>query len=202
MTRSRFAVIRRELATIAIAGAIVATARTSLADHYVVPTGSMIPTVEIDDHVLVDKMAYGLHVPLLDRYAVHLGQPARGDVVVLRSPEDQRTLLKRVIAVPGDRVCVTDGVVTIDGREMPMLDRDGGVVEELGRHEHQVSLAYGGGPDYGPLVVPSGEYLVMGDNRGDSRDGRSFGLVTGDAIMGRVEGVFLRHGAPTWVQMK
>jgi signal peptidase I len=202
MTRNRFATIRRELVTVAVAAAVVATARTSLADHYIVPSGSMLPTVEIDDHVLVDKIAYGVHVPLLDRYAVHLGEPARGDVVVLQSPEDGRTLLKRVIAVPGDRVCVSDGTVTIDGREMPIRDRDGGVVEELGRHEHRVSLAYGGGPDYGPLVVPDGEYLVMGDNRGNSRDGRSFGLVKEDAIMGRVEGVFLRHGAPTWVQMK
>jgi signal peptidase I len=202
MSRSRFALLRRELVTVAVAIAVVATTRTSLADHYVVPSGSMLPTVQIDDHVLVDKIAYGVHVPLVDRYAVHLGGPARGDVVVLSSPEDGRTLLKRVVAVPGDRVTVTDGAVSIDGRAMPIVDRDGGEIEKLGAHEHRVSLEYGGGPDFGPLVVPDGRYLVMGDNRGDSRDGRSFGLVAGDAILGRVEGVFLRHGAPTWVRME
>jgi signal peptidase I len=202
MAAPRFAVLRRELVTVAVAIAVVVTARTSLADHYVVPSGSMLPTVQIDDHVLVDKIAYGVHVPLLDKYALHLGAPEHGDIVVLKSPEDGRTLLKRVVAVPGDRVTVVDGVVTIDGREAPIVDRDGGEVEELGHHEHPVSLAYGGGPDYGPLIVPAGQYLVMGDNRGDSRDGRTFGLVVGDAILGRVEGVFLRHGAPTWVGLE
>jgi signal peptidase I len=193
---------RRDLVTIAIALAIVVSARSSLADHYFVPSGSMLPTVEPDDHVLVDKLAYGLRVPLLDAYALHFAPPARGDVVVLLTPdpgEEGTVLLKRVVGVPGDRVTVTGGTLVIDGRAMPVVERGGASIEELGAIEHAISLAAGGGPDFGPVRIPPLRYLVLGDNRGNSRDGRYFGLVTRDAIMGRVQGIILRHGAPTWV---
>ncbi|MGO8996429.1 MAG: signal peptidase I [Polyangiaceae bacterium] len=182
-----------------LALAIVVTARSSLADHYFVPSGSMLPTVEPEDHVFVDKLAYGLRVPLLGDYALHFSPPARGDVVVLLSPDDGIVLLKRVVGLPGDRVTITRGTVVIDGRPMPVFERGGASLEDLGAMVHAISLAAGGGPDFGPVRIPAGRYLVLGDNRGDSRDGRYFGLVTRDAIMGRVEGVILRHGAPTWV---
>jgi signal peptidase I len=185
--------------TVAVAITVVVTARSSLADHYFVPSGSMLPTVEPDDHVLVDKLAYGLRVPLRDDYALHFSPPARGDVVVLLSPDDGRVLLKRVVGVPGDRVTVTDGTLVIDGQSVPVVDRGGAAIEALGAIQHAISLAAGGGPDFGPVRIPVGRYLVLGDNRGDSRDGRYFGLVTGDAILGRVQGVILRHGSPTWV---
>jgi signal peptidase I len=190
---------RRELVTACVALAIVVSARSSLADHYFVPSGSMLPTVEPDDHVFVDKLAYGLRLPLLDGYAVHFAPPQRGDVVVLLSPDDGIVLLKRVVGVPGDRVAVVDGTLVIDGQSMPVVERRGASIEELGAMEHAITLAAGGGPDFGPIRIPSGRYLVLGDNRGDSRDGRYFGLVARDAIFGRAEGVILRHGAPTWV---
>ena len=82
-----------------------------------------------------------------------------------------------------------DGSLVIDGRTMPILQRGGASIEELGAVEHPITFAAGGGPDYGPTAVPPGKYLVMGDNRGNSRDGRTFGLVARDAILGRVEGV-------------
>jgi signal peptidase I len=192
---------RRDLITACLALAIVVTARSSLADHYFVPSGSMLPTVEPDDHVFVDKLAYGLRVPLLGDYALHFTPPQRGDVVVLLSPDDGIVLLKRVVGVPGDRVMITGGTVVIDGQAMPVVDRGGASIEELGAIEHAITLASGGGPDFGPAHIPAGSYLVLGDNRGDSRDGRYFGLVKRDAIMGRVEGIILRHGAPTWVRL-
>jgi signal peptidase I len=191
----------RELLTLAIVAVTISAARSSLADHYVVPTGSMIPTVEPDDHVLVDKRAYGLRIPFGAAYALPGTPPARGDVVVLRSPEDGDVLLKRVAAVPGDVVTVTDGVLAIDGHPMPILSEGSGSVEEIGGVRHPITLEAGGGPDYGPLRVPEGHYLMLGDNRGNSRDGRWFGLVTTDAILGRVEGIILRDGAPTWVPL-
>src|SRR5690242_21725159 len=90
---------------VSIAGFALAlfAARSTLADHYFVPTGSMIPTVEIGDRVLVSKMAYALRVPFSDLVVAELHHPDRGDVVVLRSPENGITLLKRVVAVPGDQ---------------------------------------------------------------------------------------------------
>jgi signal peptidase I len=104
-----------------------------------------------------------------------------------------------VVGVPGDDLRVVEGALTIDGRAMPIVEHAGASIEQLGAVKHAISLAYGGGPDYGPLRLPADRFLVMGDNRGNSRDGRYFGLVARDAILGRVEGVVLRHGSPTWV---
>jgi signal peptidase I len=192
---------RRDLITACLSLAIVVTARSSLADHYFVPSGSMLPTVEPDDHVFVDKLAYGLRLPLLGDYALHFSPPQRGDVVVLLSPDDGVVLLKRVVGIPGDRVTISGGTVIIDGQTMPVFERAGGSIEQIGAIRHAISFAAGGGPDFGPVRIPAGNYLVLGDNRGDSRDGRYFGFVRRDAIMGRVEGVILRHGAPTWVRL-
>jgi signal peptidase I len=195
----RFHAFTREITTILVAIAIVATARTSLADHYVVPSESMEPTVQVQDHILVDKLAYGLRLPLLDRSLVTLGEPARGEVVVLTSPEDGRVLLKRVVAIPGDRVEVRGGRLELNGVPVPIEFRDHELREALGKGEHPISLAAGGGPPLGPEVIPHDQYLVMGDNRGNSLDGRYFGLVSRASIFGRAEGVFLRHGSPTWI---
>jgi signal peptidase I len=131
-------------------------------------------------------------------YAIRAGGPSRGDVVVLTSPTDNEVLLKRVVAVPGDVVTVTSGRVFIDGLPAPVEVRDGGLVESLGGRAHAIHTTYGGGPDFGPTLVPAGNYLVLGDNRGNSRDGRSFGWVDRDAILGRALAVCLRNGRPTW----
>src|SRR5574341_730080 len=137
---------------------VMSAARSSLADHYVVPSGSMQPTVAIGDHVFVNKAAYGLRLPFAKTYLLDRAEPSTGDVVVLISPEDGHTvLLKRVAAVPGD------------------------VVELHGSLQQ----------------VPPDHYLVLGDNRMNSHDGRAFGLVTRDAVRGRVIAVWWRRG-PTW----
>src|SRR5882672_1949366 len=185
----RFHLFSRELVTILMAIAVVVTARTSLADHYVVPSESMEPTVLPRDHIVVDKLAYGLRLPLLEGYAVRLAAPARGEVVVLTSPDDGIVLLKRVVAVPGDRVRVVDGQLELNGVSVPLGLRDHQLREYLGKGGHPVSLDSGGGPPFGPLVIPKDQFLVMGDNRGNSRDGRFFGLVSRDSIFGRAEGV-------------
>lgn len=199
LTMRRFDLISRELVTILAAVAVVVTARTSLADHYFVPSESMEPTVLPRDHIVVDKLAYGLRLPLVDGYAIRMAEPARGEVVVLTSPDDGIVLLKRVVAVPGDRVRVVDGKLELNGVNVPVELRDNQLRESLGKTNHPVSLDAGGGPPYGPLVIPKDKFLVMGDNRGNSRDGRFFGLVSRSSIFGRAEGVFLRHGLPTWI---
>jgi signal peptidase I len=197
----RLNLISRELVTILVAIAVVVTARSSLADHYVVPSESMEPTVLPRDHIVVDKLAYGLRLPLVDGYAIRLDAPARGDVVVLHSPSDGIVLLKRIVAIPGDRVEVIDGKLELNGASIPVAVRDHELREYLGKHEHPVNLDSGGGPPFGPLVIPKDQFLVMGDNRGNSRDGRFFGLVSRESIFGRAEGVFLRNGAPTWIKL-
>jgi len=189
--------ILRELLAFAVFTLALLSARSSLADHYEVPTGSMQPTVEIDDHILVNKAAYGVRVPFSHAYLARFDGPAVGDVVVLDAPDEDRVLLKRVVGVPGTRVEVRGGRVEIDGKQQPVEHRADGLHEQLGAANHALRLTGGGGPDWGPVTIPEGRYLVMGDNRGDSRDGRFFGLVTRDAILGRAMGVYWRSG-PTW----
>ncbi len=188
----------REIVPVLVAAAVVLVARSSLADHYVVPSGSMEPTVQVGDQVCVSKIAYGLRVPTSHTYVVRGSAPARGDVVVLASPTDGEVLLKRVVAVPGDVVEVDSGHVTIDGVPVPVTERDGALVEELGGRGHRLGAEYGGGPDFGPTRVPADRFLVLGDNRGNSRDGRFFGWVDREAILGRALAVCLRGNRPVW----
>jgi signal peptidase I len=188
----------REGASIAGFALALFAARASLADHYYVPTGSMIPTVAIGDRVIVNKVAYALRVPFSDVVVAQIHQPERGDVVVLRSPESGITLLKRVAAVPDDEVAVTDGRLWINGRPVPISEQGGNLVELLGHSPHLVRLTRGGGSDYGPVRLGPDEFLVLGDNRGESHDGRAFGLVDRRAILGKALGVWMRDGKPGW----
>jgi signal peptidase I len=190
--------ILRDLVAVLTASAVVLVARASFADHYRVPSGSMEPTVLVGDQICVNKAAYGLRVPGSETYLLSREGPARGDVVVLASPTDGEVLLKRVVAVPGDVVEVLHGRVWTDGVPAPVREVDGGTFEELGGREHALSSEYGGGPDFGPTRVPEGSYLVLGDNRGNSRDGRYFGWVASKAVLGKAVAVCIHDGKPTW----
>jgi signal peptidase I len=164
--------------------------RASLADHYKVPSGSMLPTIEIGDRVVVDKRAFGVRVPLTHRYLWRYQRPAAGDVVVVDSPVEDKVLLKRVVATPGQRVEVRRGWLRIDG-EWQMLEQDGArIVEALGAKRHAISLDKGGGTTLEETVLPEDCYLLVGDNRGDSLDGRVFGCVSAGAVLGRALGVY------------
>lgn len=160
----------------------VSSARASLADHYVVPTGSMRPTLQEGDRIVVDKMAFGLRVPFTNVWLVTTDAPHRGDVVILESPEDGQTLVKRVMGLPGETVAVRSGVVFVDGQSVEKRPSE-----------------LPGWLDYGPTTLGSDEFLVLGDNRGNSHDGRAFGPVLASRIHGRVEGVVWRRGGFTWV---
>lgn len=178
---ARWADALRAVAPLVVVAATVSSARASLADHYVVPSGSMRPTLVEGDRIVVDKRAFGLRLPFTELWLLSLDGPARGDVVVLRSPEDGATLVKRVMGLPGETISVRDGLVLVGGEP----------VEEA----HQVvpfSI------DYGPTKLGEAEYLVLGDNRGNSHDGRAFGPVSRDQIYGRVAGVVWRNGHFTW----
>jgi len=188
----------RDLLPVVIVVGIVLTARSSLADHYHVPSGSMLPSLHVGDHIAVDKSAYGLRIPLTHVQLMGAQAPQRGDVVVFPSPETGEVLVKRVIAVGGDLVEVHKGRVSIDGTKVPMMVRDGELEEVLDDGPHEVRLDDGGGPEFGPTRVPAEHVLVLGDNRGNSHDGRFFGFVPDDMLLGRVVGIFLRDGHPTW----
>ncbi|WP_394004024.1 signal peptidase I [Luteimonas sp. WGS1318] len=188
--------LRREGLPLAVMLLLLVVARSSLANHYHVPSGSMEPTLMPGDRVVVDMRAYGVRVPMTSWTLWPGDAPARGDVVVFRSPGDGTRLIKRVVAVGGDRVDLTDGHLSINGRP---LARGPGLPEDFGTREARLDLDAGGGPDIHGLVVPAGQVLVLGDHRGASLDGRYFGLVDSDSIYGQARGVFWRRGdGPGW----
>jgi signal peptidase I len=189
---------RKDVAAVAAAAAVVLVGRSSLADHYHVPSESMLPTVVAGDHIFVNKAAYGLRVPFSHVTLAEFSGPSRSDVVVLESPESGIVLLKRVVACPGDIVAVENGKLLLNGKPVPVETKSGAVIEDLGSG-HLIRLDDGGGPDFGPVQVPDGKYLVLGDNRGNSRDGRYFGFVKRDAILGRAVAILARDGSPTWI---
>ena len=179
-----------ELPQLLLLVALMLAARSSLADHYFVPSGSMEYTLMAGDRVVVDKRAYGLRLPFTD-LEVAAGKPVRrGEVVIFDSPQDGKRLIKRIVAVGGDRVAVRNGWVFINGK--PLAGELG--TERFGPRVAQLNLVNGGGPNMGAELVPPGMLLAVGDHRGNSHDGRIFGFVAEDEIYGRAIAVYYRRG--------
>jgi signal peptidase I len=177
-----------ELTSLAIVLAAVTAARSSLADHYYVPSGSMQYTLMDGDRVIVNKMAYGFRVPLTKIDIFGSSTPTRGDIAVFDSPEDGTTrLIKRIVAIGGDHVLVRNGQLSINGQ--PLGDRK---VEHFGDKDALLNLTHGGGPDY-EIDVPPHMVLAMGDHRGNSNDGRSFGLINEKELFGRAIAIYYRR---------
>ncbi len=214
--------IRQQVLPWLIVAAVVFSFRDAVADWYDVPSGSMLPTLRIGDRIAVDKLAYDVRVPFTDLVLFERDQPKRGDIVTLKSPVDGTRLVKRVVAVAGDELAMRDGALWIDGApvkrtliegdawrdDMPVdMQRYRAFREDLGPHDdgHVVLDMIGqrGTPDFGPIEVPRGHVVVMGDNRDRSGDSRAFGFVSKKQIEGRVLGIAFsldhdEHGKRTW----
>lgn len=187
--------LREYLPLLALVG-LMLVARTSLANHYVVPSGSMERTLVPGDRVVVDMSAYGLRVPFTDTVLLDRERPRPGDIVLLPSPADGTRLIKRVVGVAGDHVVFRNGHLTLNGKPAALDGR--GTVEQIGAQRVSVNLTSGGGPDV-DLVVPPGHVYVVGDHRGNSLDSRIFGLAPEKSVYGRALGVFWRSGeGPVW----
>jgi signal peptidase I len=147
--------LRILLQPLAIAVVLAATVR-SFVHIYAIPSSSMSPTLEVGDHIVVTPYA-------------HNAQPARGDIVVFRSPLSRDIVVKRVIATPGDLIESHDGSVTIGGHPL----REPYVRQPAANR------------DIAPQIIPAGSYFVMGDNRADSFDSRDWGVLRRELIIGR-----------------
>ena len=166
-------------------------ARSTLADHYYVPSGSMEHALLPGDHVVVNKSAYGLRVPFTNQVIALQENPERGEIVIFDSPDNGVRLIKRVVAVGGDVVAVRNGRVSINGQSLTAPENP--LVENYDSRQALLNLVDGGGPDLPATSVPEGHVLVLGDHRGNSRDGRFFGTVPVQALYGRATAVFLRQ---------
>jgi signal peptidase I len=174
----------------------VAAFRSSLFNHYLVPSGSMEPTLLPGDYVAVNMTAYGLSVPFTRKDLIATGEPSRGDIVVFRSPQNGIRLIKRVVAVGGDVVSLKEGHLSLNGN--PVAVSENGDMEQLETARFSLNLNHAGGPDIQSLVVPQGKVLLLGDHRGASADSRYFGLVDVDALYGRAVATYHRRGG--WLE--
>jgi signal peptidase I len=183
---------RKEVAPILLALVLVTAARSSLADHYYVPSGSMENTLFAGDRVVVDKTAYGWRIPYTKIDLVEGARVMPGEVAVFDSPADGVLLIKRIVAVGGQVVSVHDGHLFVDGKALTpsVLGTD----ELFGSRIAKLNLADGGGPAIDELTIPAGKFLAMGDHRGNSLDGRYFGLVDERELYGRAVAVYFRKG--------
>ena len=180
---------------------IVASLRSALADWNDVPTGSMKPTIQEGDRVVVNKLAYDLKVPFTTIELLKWSDPRRGDVVVLFSPVDGTRLVKRVVGIPGDRIYMRDNQLYVNRQPATVqtigvtIDREQGSAvladENLAGRTHEVMFTpqMPAVRSFGPVVVPQGFYFVMGDNRDNSNDSRFIGLIARQRIVGRAMAV-------------
>jgi len=190
-----------ELRVLALMILVVTSLRSALADWNDVPSGSMKPTIEIGDRVVVNKLAYDLKIPFTMHEVAKWGDPKRGDIVVLFSPQNGTRLVKRVVAIPGDTIEMRDNELFVNGRAAewkPISTRDDAdqgrsiiAVEALPGRSHKVMFT----PDrwarrwFEPQQLPSGQYFVMGDNRDNSEDSRYIGFIPRERIVGKATAV-------------
>lgn len=184
--------LREELPSLLVLLALIMAARSSFADHYFVPSGSMEYTLMPGDRVFVDKSAYGLRIPFTNIDLISRDSVGRGEVVIFDSPRDGTRLIKRIVAVGGDTIELSNGLLQINGEPLLIADQD--PVEKFGERLAKLNLQHGGGPDIAKTAIPAGMVLAVGDHRGSSLDGRFFGLVAEDDVYGRAVAIYYRRG--------
>lgn len=173
--------------------------RSSFADWNSVPTGSMNPTILEGDRILVNKLAYDLKLPLSHVRPLSWADPQRGDIIVFDSEVEQARLVKRVIGLPGDVIAMQNNQLFINGELAQYSDQVAAgpylrATERLAGFPHAVQVsAAGASPagSFGPVSVPDGRFLVLGDNRDNSKDSRFIGFIARSEIIGRARHVVL-----------
>ena len=202
--------------------------RSFVVEAYQIPSGSMIPTLQVGDHIFVNKLIYGVRIPFTEiKFATHYREPQRGEIIVFTHPrQHDEDLIKRVVAVGGDEVSVRDNVVYVNGK--PVARKDEGekrywdydeataqwsekdaeaFTQKIGlaafttlQDPHRSPSNYGLPSNYGPVTVPPGKLFVMGDNRDNSSDSRFWGFVPLNLVRGRAMVVWWSHGEPEGIR--
>jgi len=188
---------------------VVVLLRSFVVEPFRIPSGSMIPTLEIGDFIVVQKYAYGIRLPVINKKVIETGQPERGDVVVFKYPVDPNVnFIKRLIGLPGDRIEWTeDKKLMINGElvdekslapyqynsrhgAMEVTQLKETLPSAKGEHQHNIILMPGMGRP-GQWVVPEGHYFMMGDNRDNSSDSRFWGFMPEKYLVGKAAFVWL-----------
>ncbi|MBP1685832.1 MAG: hypothetical protein H6Q33_1975 [Deltaproteobacteria bacterium] len=188
-------VVREYAEALATALLLALLIRSFVVQAFKIPSGSMLPTLQVGDHILVNKFVYGVHVPLSGGRLLPLRTPQRGEVVVFVYPVDpSKDFIKRVVAVAGDVVQIRQKRVYIN--DVPWDDPHAyfadGEAARRGRTPRD---------EYGPVTVPPGHIFVMGDNRDRSYDSRFWGFVDLDEVKGKAFAIYWSwDGTDRWVR--
>jgi len=183
-TVSRKSLVREYAEAIIIAIVLALIIRTFVVQAFKIPSGSMIPTLVIGDHILVNKFLFGVKVPFTDHILFSFDDPDPLDIIVFKYPEDEdKDFIKRIVGTPGDRISLRDKVLYVN--EVPM-------VEPYIQHTDPSIFPSGLHPrdTFGPITVPPGHYFVMGDNRDQSLDSRFWGFVSREKIKGKAFSIY------------
>ncbi|MEX2489213.1 MAG: signal peptidase I [Pseudomonadales bacterium] len=185
---------------------IVLVLRSFLVEPFQIPTGSMIPTLEVGDFILVNKYEYGIRLPVVGTEIVELGEPQNGDVMVFIPPHTDEYFIKRVIGIPGDRVRYENKTLYINGEEQkqnmiarvpPSSPRYLVYEENLMGVDHRIHKSPRADLQAREWDVPEGHYFMMGDNRDQSSDSRYWGMVPEQNIVGKAFAIWF-HKDPGW----
>lgn len=176
MAKSR---LRENLEAIAVAVILALFIRAFVVQAFKIPSGSMLNTLQIGDHILVNKFIYGIKLPFSHIVVIPIKHPRREDIIVFEFPEDPRKdFIKRVIGVPGDVIEIKDKRLYVNHK---LMERDYAIYKD------PRILPAGVQPrdNFGPVTVPEGKLFVMGDNRDQSYDSRFWGFVDYKAVKGK-----------------
>ena len=196
---------------------LILSIRWLFIEPFVIPSGSMIPSLLIRDHIAVNKLSYGIRYPFMKKYMWRRAIPKRGDVVVFRSTEDSKFMIKRVIGLPGEKVFLDEkGAVWVNSKQIlrekiedpknskefySVSARSLGAsynkyeffVEITNSHRYRVMQEHSSHFNWSGAVytVPEDSVFVLGDNRDGSSDSRIWGNLPLDNIMGKAFGIWL-----------
>jgi len=172
---------RQNVESIGLALLIALAVRSSVVQAFWVPSGSMLPTIQIGDHIFVNKLAYSVRLPLVGTELLHVGSLERGEVVVFVSPIDRSTdLIKRVIAIAGDTVEIRNKVLYVNGAKL----------DDPHAHFSDDAIQSSNRDNMPPTQVPEGKFFVMGDNRDKSYDSRYWGFANVADIKGKATFIY------------
>ena len=171
--------LRENIEAILIAVLLALFIRTFVVQAFKIPSGSMQETLQIGDHILVNKFIYGIKLPFIQKTLIPIKEPRREDIIVFKYPENPKLdFIKRVIGVAGDRVEIRNKKLYVNGEH---LDRPYAVFMD----GYTIPSVYNKRDNFGPVTVPDNALFVMGDNRDNSKDSRFWGFVNVSAVKGK-----------------
>ncbi|MBW2513678.1 MAG: signal peptidase I [Deltaproteobacteria bacterium] len=171
--------LRENVEAIAIAILLALFIRTFVVQAFKIPSGSMKETLQIGDHILVNKFIYGIKLPFVQKTLIPIKQPRRDDIIVFRYPENPKVdFIKRVVGIEGDVVEVRNKKLYVNDT---LIDRDYAIHTD----PHIIPAVYNKRDNFGPVIVPKHSLFVMGDNRDNSKDSRFWGFVDLKAVKGK-----------------